>query len=291
MSENALPKGYEPHAVEDHWREYWEKNKTFTPDPDGPGEPFSIVIPPPNVTGALHIGHALNHTLIDVLCRHARQKGKKVLWLPGTDHAGIATQIKVEEELRELFPEAGILRMDADTTAGGHEEILQTFERERVPILLGTQMVAKGLDFENVTLVGVLSADISLYVDNYRAAERTFSLLTQVVGRAGRGEKEGRAVIQTYTPEKYGQPSGFPAQCDKLSQEDLAGGSIGILDLMMKCKLAPSKKEARRLVEQGGVEVDGEKVTDVAASYTADQMAGDGLMLKKGKKVFHRVKM
>ena len=99
MSENALPKGYEPHAVEDHWREYWEKNKTFTPDPDAPGEPFSIVIPPPNVTGALHIGHALNHTLIDVLCRHARQKGKKVLWLPGTDHAGIATQNVVERAL------------------------------------------------------------------------------------------------------------------------------------------------------------------------------------------------
>ena len=114
-------------------------------------------------------------------------------------HVGAGTQ-KVEEELRELFPEAGILRMDADTTAGGHEEILQTFERERVPILLGTQMVAKGLDFENVTLVGVLSADISLYVDNYRAAERTFSLLTQVVGRSGRGGKTGRAVIQTYTP-------------------------------------------------------------------------------------------
>ena len=114
-------------------------------------------------------------------------------------HIGIGTQ-RVEEELRELFPETGILRMDADTTAGGHEEILQTFERERVPILLGTQMVAKGLDFENVTLVGVLSADISLYVDNYRAAERTFSLLTQVVGRAGRGGKTGRAVIQTYTP-------------------------------------------------------------------------------------------
>ena len=67
---------------------------------------------------------------------------------------------------------------------------MQTFERERVPILLGTQMVAKGLDFENVTLVGVLSADLSLYVDNYRAAERTFSLLTQVVGRAGRGEQD-----------------------------------------------------------------------------------------------------
>ena len=112
---------------------------------------------------------------------------------------GTGTQ-KVEEELHQLFPEVGILRMDADTAAGNHEKILRQFERERVPILLGTQMVAKGLDFENVTLVGVLSADISLYVDNYRAAERTFSLLTQVVGRAGRGEKTGRAVIQTYTP-------------------------------------------------------------------------------------------
>jgi len=112
---------------------------------------------------------------------------------------GSGTQ-KVEEELRELFPGAGILRMDADTAAGNHEKILRQFEQERVPILLGTQMVAKGLDFENVTLVGVLSADISLYVDNYRAAERTFSLLTQVVGRAGRGSKTGRAVIQTYTP-------------------------------------------------------------------------------------------
>lgn len=115
-------------------------------------------------------------------------------------HIGTGTQ-KVEEELRELFPEAGILRMDADTASGGHEKLLNQFERERIPILLGTQMVAKGLDFGNVTLVGVLSADISLYVDHYRAAERTFDLLTQVVGRAGRGGKAGRAVIQTYTPE------------------------------------------------------------------------------------------
>lgn len=113
---------------------------------------------------------------------------------------GVGTQ-KVEEELRELFPGIGILRMDADTAAGGHEKILSQFEKEKVPILLGTQMVAKGLDFENVTLAGVLSADISLYVDHYRAAERTFNLLTQVIGRAGRGNRAGRAVIQTYTPE------------------------------------------------------------------------------------------
>ena len=115
-------------------------------------------------------------------------------------HIGFGTQ-RVEEELHELFPGTEVLRMDADTVSAGHEALLRQFEERRVPILLGTQMVAKGLDFENVTLVGVLSADLSLYVDHYRAAERTFNLLTQVVGRAGRGAKKGRAVIQTYTPE------------------------------------------------------------------------------------------
>ena len=115
-------------------------------------------------------------------------------------HIGFGTQ-RVEEELHELFPGTEVLRMDADTVSAGHEALLRQFEERRVPILLGTQMVAKGLDFENVTLVGVLSADLSLYVDHYRAAERTFNLLTQVVGRAGRGAKAGRAVIQTYTPE------------------------------------------------------------------------------------------
>ena len=144
--------------------------------------------------------HSANGRLMCHYCGHSEPAADTCPECGGwMKHVGAGTQ-KVEEELRELFPEAGILRMDADTTAGGHEEILQTFERERVPILLGTQMVAKGLDFENVTLVGVLSAEISLYVDNYRAAERTFSLLTQVVGRAGRGGKTGRAVIQTYTP-------------------------------------------------------------------------------------------
>ena len=115
-------------------------------------------------------------------------------------HIGTGTQ-RVEEELRELFPGTEILRMDADTVGDGHEKVLREFEEKKVPILIGTQMVAKGLDFENVTLVGVLAADLSLYVDHYRASERTFSLITQVVGRAGRGSKEGRAVIQTYTPE------------------------------------------------------------------------------------------
>jgi len=109
----------------------------------------------------------------------------------------------VEEELRELFPWAEVLRMDTDTVSAAHphEQLLERFRTERVPVLVGTQMVAKGLDFENVTLVGVIAPDLSLYVDDFRAGERTFSLLTQVVGRAGRGEKQGRAVIQTFTPD------------------------------------------------------------------------------------------
>lgn len=113
---------------------------------------------------------------------------------------GAGTQ-KVEEELRGAFPQIEVLRMDADTVSGNHQALLSRFDKKQIPILLGTQMVAKGLDFENVTLVGVLAADLSLYVDNYHAAERTFSLLTQVVGRAGRGRKDGRAVIQTFTPD------------------------------------------------------------------------------------------
>lgn len=115
---------------------------------------------------------------------------------------GAGTQ-RVEEELKEAFPGVEVLRMDADTISAvqSHDKLLTRFREKRIPILLGTQMVAKGLDFENVTLVGVLAADLSLYVDDYRAGERTFSLLTQVVGRAGRGSKSGRAVIQTWTPE------------------------------------------------------------------------------------------
>ena len=115
---------------------------------------------------------------------------------------GSGTQ-KIEQELHWMFPDTEILRMDADTVTANnsHEQLLRRFEEEKIPILLGTQMVTKGLDFENVTLVGVLDADMSLYVSNYRAAETTFSLITQVVGRAGRGEQAGTAMVQTMTPE------------------------------------------------------------------------------------------
>lgn len=118
------------------------------------------------------------------------------------EFVGAGTQ-KVEETLGEMFPGVEVMRMDADTTTASrsHEKLLSRFREKKVPILVGTQMVAKGLDFENVTLVGVISADQGLYVDDYRSGERTFSLITQVVGRAGRGSKTGRAIIQTYTPE------------------------------------------------------------------------------------------
>lgn len=115
---------------------------------------------------------------------------------------GTGTQ-RVVEELGRLFPSAQVLRMDADTVgaAGSHEKLLAQFEQEKIPILVGTQMVTKGLNFENVTLVGVLDADMALYVDHFRAPETAFSMITQVIGRSGRGKASGTAVIQTMTPE------------------------------------------------------------------------------------------
>ena len=115
---------------------------------------------------------------------------------------GAGTQ-KVEEEISELFPDISLIRMDVDTTTAksSHQTLLSKFSEEKTDILLGTQMVSKGLDFPNVTLVGVLAADQSLGIDDFRANERTFNLITQVCGRAGRGGKRGRAVLQTYMPE------------------------------------------------------------------------------------------
>ena len=125
----------------------------------------------------------------------------------GSPHIGgmsIGTQ-QAEAQLLALFPDASVLRMDRDTTGGkyDHERILQSFKAREADILIGTQMIAKGHDFANVTLVGILSADTSLYAGDYRAAEKTYELLTQAAGRAGRGDRPGRAVIQTYHPDHY----------------------------------------------------------------------------------------
>lgn len=116
----------------------------------------------------------------------------------------VGTQ-QVVSQVQKMFPKARILRMDADTTRGkdGHHKILETFAKGEADILVGTQMIVKGHDFADVTLVGALAADLSLHMSDYRAAERTFQLLTQAAGRAGRGEKAGSVVIQTYEPDHY----------------------------------------------------------------------------------------
>ena len=115
---------------------------------------------------------------------------------------GAGTQ-KIEEELKKLFPQENVIRMDIDTTSGkdGHAKLLDEFRSGRAKLLVGTQMIAKGLDFPKVTLVGVIAADMTLNLPDYRARERTFQLLTQVAGRAGRGTLPGQVIIQTYKPE------------------------------------------------------------------------------------------
>ncbi|MBQ9838788.1 MAG: primosomal protein N' [Oscillospiraceae bacterium] len=147
--------------------------------------------------------HSANERLMCHYCGHSQKMSERCPTCGGPmKRLGTGTQ-KVQQELEILFPDRPVLRMDADTVSAvnTHEKILDQFKNEKIPVLLGTQMVAKGLNLPDVTLVGVLDADLGLYTDNYRAAESTFNMLTQVVGRAGRGEASGEAIIQTLNPE------------------------------------------------------------------------------------------
>ena len=147
--------------------------------------------------------HSVNNSLLCHYCGYRSFPGKACPDCGGKlNYVGAGTQL-VEQELKELFPESGILRMDTDVVSGKvtHEQLFEKFRTENIPVLIGTQMITKGLNFENVTLVGVISADQSLYTGSFHSAERTFSLITQVIGRSGRGSKPGRAVIQTFTPQ------------------------------------------------------------------------------------------
>ena len=143
----------------------------------------------------------------------------------GSSHVGgfCAGTQQIEELLLREFPQAKVLRMDMDTTKqkDGHEKILAAFSSGEADILVGTQMIVKGHDFGNVTLVGVLAADLSLYADDYRAGERTFQLLTQAAGRAGRGEKAGEVVIQTYSPEHYSIVAAAKQDYEQFFQEEM----------------------------------------------------------------------
>ena len=148
--------------------------------------------------------HAANGRLMCHYCGYSRPIEERCPVCGGTylHYQGVGTQ-KLEEELHTLLPEARVLRMDADTTMSknAHSEKFQAFANGEYDIMVGTQMVAKGLNFPQVTLVGVVSADASLFGDDFKCQERTFSLITQVIGRSGRGEKHGRAMIQTFVPD------------------------------------------------------------------------------------------
>ena len=146
--------------------------------------------------------HSANGRLMCHYCGHSQSAPERCPTCGGPlKTIGTGTQ-KVQEELEFLFPDMPTSRMDADTVSAvnTHEKILDTFQKEKIPVLIGTQMVAKGLNLPDVTLVGVLDADLSLYTGGYRSGETTFNMLTQVVGRAGRGDTPGRAVIQTLAP-------------------------------------------------------------------------------------------
>lgn len=151
-----------------------------------------------------HVGEV--DTLVCHYCGHAVKMPERCpeCGSPYIAAFGLGTQ-KVEEMLQKQFPAARILRMDADTTAGknGHEGILSGFRAGKADILIGTQMIVKGHDFPNVTLVAALAADMSMFENDYRSSERTFQLLMQASGRAGRGSKRGEVVIQTYQPDHY----------------------------------------------------------------------------------------
>ncbi|HTN77718.1 MAG TPA: primosomal protein N', partial [Pirellulaceae bacterium] len=175
-------------------------------------------------------------------------------------YAGLGTQ-KLEAEIRSRFPEVPVLRMDSDTMQkpGSHEVALTKFREGEIRILLGTQMIAKGLDFPNVTLVGVINADTALHFPDFRAAELTFQLVTQVAGRTGRGAKGGRVLVQTFSPE-------HPAIAFAL-QHDYQGFAAG--ELLVREKFAyPPLSALIRLVIRGTLE----KTTEALAEELADRV-------------------
>jgi primosomal protein N' (replication factor Y) len=196
--------------------------------------------------------HSANGRLMCHYCGHSQKLPEHCPECGGAfNFIGTGTQ-RVQKSSRRCFPDTEILRMDADTVTAknSHEAILSRFQKKKVPILLGTQMVAKGLDFENVTLVGVIAADLSLYVDDFRASERTFSLLTQVVGRAGRGDKSGRAVIQTWTPQSDVICLAADQDYDRFYEQELTMRRLRACppfsDLIFLTAVGPDEEEAMR---------------------------------------------
>ncbi len=181
----------------------------------------AVKCPHCNVALSVHRGGRM-------VCHYCGYERMKVTCCPecGSPYIGefrAGTQ-QIEELVRKRFPGAKVLRMDMDSTRhkDAHEKILEAFANEEADILVGTQMIVKGHDFPNVTLVGVLAADLSLYADDYRSGERTFQLLTQAAGRAGRGERPGDVVIQTYDPENYAIKAAAAQDYEQFYEQEIA---------------------------------------------------------------------
>lgn len=192
----------------------------------------------------------------------------------GSRHVGefrAGTQ-QIEEIVKKQFPGARVLRMDMDTTRqkDGHEKILAAFANEEADILVGTQMIVKGHDFPNVTLVGVLAADMSLYTDDYRAGERTFQLLTQAVGRAGRGHKDGEAIIQTYSPEHYGIVTAAAQDYEAFYEEEISYRKLmgyppaeNLLAVLAGCEDEQLLEKACRYLKEYALRVRRDEAVDI----------------------------
>lgn len=175
--------------------------------------------------------HSANDSMCCHYCGYQQPRAAKCPHCGGrlTRYSGAGTQ-RVEEELRTLYPDAGILRMDMDTTMQkfSHERMFGEFAEHKYDIMVGTQMVAKGLNFPEVTLVGVLCTDQALYSDDFRSFERTFSLITQVIGRSGRNAKKGRALIQTYSPDSPVLELASTQQYDRFFESEIKTRKIGL---------------------------------------------------------------
>ncbi len=185
-------------------------------------------------------------------------------------HAG--TQ-KVEQIVQKTFPDARILRMDFDTTRtkDSYENILQSFGNQEADILIGTQMIVKGHDFANVTLVGILAADLSLHVSDYRAAERTFALLTQAAGRAGRGELAGHVVIQTYNPEHYAIRTAKEQDYERFYEQEMEYRRMLNYPPAWNMLVVMLTSEKEKLLESGSEHLASEIQKQISASGALEQ--------------------
>ncbi len=226
-----------------------------------------------------------SHNNRKMICHYCGYETGQIQTCPecGSSYVGgfkAGTQ-QIEAVVKKLFPQARTLRMDLDSTRGkeGHAQILEAFENQQADILIGTQMIVKGHDFPNVTLVGVLAADLSLNSSDYRASERTFQLITQAVGRAGRGDRPGKALVQTYNPEHYGITNAIAQDYEGFYQEEIsyrmlmdyppAGNMMAVLgssedEVLLETGMEYLKKYAERILAGKHIQMIGPASPSVA---------------------------